>query len=354
MRALVTEGPGAVRRLINLGARFDTDPAGRLELTREGGHLRDRIAHAGGDATGAEISRALVAAVSGQAGIELVENALALDLLTAADGAAQGITLHVMGEGQRGGVGAALAPAVVLATGGLGQVFSATTNPSVATGDGIGLALRAGAEVADLEFVQFHPTVLWIGRDAVGQQPLVSEAVRGEGAVLVDDAGERFLVGQHPLAELAPRDVVAKAIMRRMRETGAPHVWLDGRSLGAAAVGAPVPHDPRLVPCPRRRPRDRAGPRRAGAALCVRGRTYRRPTGAPPCRGCSRAGSAPAPGCTARTGSPRTRCWKAWSSRRGSGTILAAGLPLRREPVPHDYLPGLLSTAVPAARCRRR
>jgi L-aspartate oxidase len=232
--ALVTEGPGAVRRLINLGARFDTDPAGRIELTREGGHLRDRIAHAGGDATGAEISRALVAAVRGQAGIELVENALALDLLMDETGAAQGITLHVMGEGQRGGVGAVLAPAVVLATGGLGQVFSATTNPSVATGDGVALALRAGAEVADLEFVQFHPTVLWVGADAVGQQPLVSEAVRGEGAVLVDDDDVRFMVGLHPLAELAPRDVVAKAIMRRMRETGAAHVWLDGRALGAA------------------------------------------------------------------------------------------------------------------------
>jgi L-aspartate oxidase len=233
VHVLVTEGPQAVRRLINLGARFDTDPAGRIELTREGGHLRDRIAHAGGDATGAEISRALVAAVDGQAGIELVENALALDLLMDETGAAQGVSLHVMGEGQRGGVGAALAPAVVLATGGLGQVFTASTNPSVATGDGVALALRAGAEVADLEFVQFHPTVLWVGSESLGQQPLVSEAVRGEGAFLVDDDGVRFMLGQHPLADLAPRDVVAKAIMRRMRESGAPHVWLDGRALGA-------------------------------------------------------------------------------------------------------------------------
>jgi L-aspartate oxidase len=232
VRALVTEGPDAVRRLIALGARFDTDAAGDIALTREGGHLRDRIAHAGGDATGAEISRALVAAVAGKAGIELIENALALDLLVDDRGAAQGLTLHVMGEGQRDGVGAVLAPAVVLATGGLGQVFSLSTNPSVATGDGMALALRAGAVVADLEFVQFHPTVLWLGADATGQQPLVSEAVRGEGAVLRDDAGERFMVGQHPLADLAPRDVVAKAIMRRMRETGAKHVWLDAREFG--------------------------------------------------------------------------------------------------------------------------
>ena len=232
VRTLVTEGPGAVRRLIALGARFDTDETGDIALTREGGHLRDRIAHAGGDATGAEISRALVAAVEGRAGIELIENALALDLLLDDRGAAQGLTLHVMGEGQRDGVGAVLAPAVVLATGGLGQVFSLSTNPSVATGDGMALALRAGAAVADLEFVQFHPTVLWLGSDATGQQPLVSEAVRGEGAVLRDDAGVAFMQGQHPLADLAPRDVVAKAIMRRMRETGAKHVWLDARGFG--------------------------------------------------------------------------------------------------------------------------
>jgi L-aspartate oxidase len=232
VHALAVEGPDAVRRLIALGARFDTDSTGEIALTREGGHLRDRIAHAGGDATGAEISRALVAAVAGHAGIELVENALALDLLLDARGAAQGITLHVMGEGQRGGVGAVLAPVVVLATGGLGQVFNASTNPAVATGDGVALALRAGAEVADLEFVQFHPTVLWLGGAARGQQPLVSEAVRGEGAVLRDDDGVRFMVGQHDLADLAPRDVVAKGIMRRMRETGAKHVWLDARGFG--------------------------------------------------------------------------------------------------------------------------
>ena len=234
VRALVTEGPGAVRRLIEIGARFDTDESGGIALTREGGHLRDRIAHAGGDATGAEISRALVAAVAGRAGIEVIVNALALDLLLDDRGAAQGLTLHVMGEGQRDGVGAVLAPAVILATGGLGQVFSLSTNPPVATGDGVAIALRAGAVVADLEFVQFHPTVLWLGSDATGQQPLVSEAVRGEGAVLRDDDGVRFMEGQHPLEDLAPRDVVAKAIMRRMRETGAKHVWLDARGFGNA------------------------------------------------------------------------------------------------------------------------
>jgi L-aspartate oxidase len=234
VRALVTEGPDAVRELATLGTAFDREPSGELSLTREGGHLRNRIAHAGGDATGAEISRALVEAVLGDPGIEVVEHALALDLLRSADGWAAGVTLHVMGEGSEEGVGAALGRAVVLASGGFGQVFAQTTNPSVATGDGVALALRAGAEVADMEFVQFHPTVLYLGPSAHGQQPLVSEAVRGEGAFLVDDEGERFMLGRHPLADLAPRDVVAKAITRRMRQTGQPHVWLDARHFGPA------------------------------------------------------------------------------------------------------------------------
>ncbi|GAA2779461.1 L-aspartate oxidase [Kitasatospora paracochleata] len=233
VRALVTEGPDAVRRLIAVGAAFDRDEAGEILLTREGGHHRRRIAHAGGDATGAEISRALVAAVRSDPGVELIEHALVLDLLTDADGHAAGLTLHVMGEGQRDGVGAIRARAVVLATGGMGQVFSATTNPAVSTGDGVALALRAGAEVTDLEFVQFHPTVLWLGPEAEGQQPLVSEAVRGEGAHLVDGDGVRFMVGQHELNELAPRDIVAKAITRRMQEQGAEHMYLDGRHFGA-------------------------------------------------------------------------------------------------------------------------
>jgi L-aspartate oxidase len=231
--ALVNEGPDCVRSLMDLGAHFDLDSSGAIALTREGGHHRDRIAHAGGDATGAEISRALVAAVALDPGIELIEGALVLDLLRDEDGGAQGVTLHVMGQGQRDGVGAALAPVVVLATGGFGQVFAQTTNPAVATGDGVALALRAGARVADMEFVQFHPTVMWLGPRARGQQPLVSEAVRGEGAYLLDSAGERFMVDVHPMAELAPRDVVARAIKRRMIETGEPHVWLDGRMFGA-------------------------------------------------------------------------------------------------------------------------
>ncbi|MDT4969880.1 MAG: L-aspartate oxidase, partial [Pseudonocardiales bacterium] len=232
VRVLVREGPAAVRELAQIGARFDRTRDGALSLTREGGHHRDRIAHAGGDATGAEIERALVTRVLDATGVEVIEHALVLDLLHHASGAVAGVTLHVMGEGQRDGVGAIRARAVVLATGGIGQVYAATTNPSVSTGDGVAAALRAGAVVRDLEFVQFHPTVTWLGPRSRGQQPLVSEAVRGEGAFLVDDSGERFLRGQHELADLAPRDVVAKAIVRRMRETGAEHVWLDARAFG--------------------------------------------------------------------------------------------------------------------------
>ena len=231
-RVLVVEGPNAIRRLISRGANFDKTSTGAIALTREGGHHRDRIAHAGGDATGAEISRALVDAIANDPNIQLIENALVLDLLQDETGAAQGVTLHVMGQGMHDGVGAVLAPAVILATGGIGQIFSQSTNPKVATGDGIALALRAGATLADLEFIQFHPTVLFLGSEAKGQQPLISEAVRGEGAFLVDDEGKRFMQGVHPQADLAPRDIVSIAIMKKMIEKNLSHVWLDARKLG--------------------------------------------------------------------------------------------------------------------------
>jgi L-aspartate oxidase len=236
VRVLVTEGPDEVAKLINRGAEFDRDLAGRLELTREGGHMRDRIAHAGGDATGAEIERALIAAVTADRGIEIVEHALVLDLIPAEVGpgeqpAVAGVTLHVLGEGTRGGVGAVHARAVVLATGGIGQIYAVTTNPPVSTGDGVAAALRAGARLRDIEFIQFHPTVLYLGAGARGQLPLVSEAVRGEGGLLVNARGERFMVGKHQLAELAPRDVVAKQIMKEMAADGVDHVYVDGRML---------------------------------------------------------------------------------------------------------------------------
>jgi len=231
VKVLVSEGPEAVRKLIARGAVFDKSETGEIALTREGGHLRNRILHAGGDATGAEVSRALLAAVSNDPGIEVIEHALVLDALKTKAGRVCGVTIHVIGEGTRDGVGQILARAVVLATGGLGQVYSQTTNPSVSTGDGVALALRAGADVADVEFIQFHPTVLYMGEGSRGQQPLISEAVRGEGAILVNDRGERFMRGVHPLADLAPRDIVAKEISRQMQLTGSHHVWLDARTI---------------------------------------------------------------------------------------------------------------------------
>jgi L-aspartate oxidase len=243
VRALVTEGPDRVRELVARGANFDTTPAGDINLTREGGHHRDRIVHAGGDATGAEVSRALVAqleAIRNDPGIEVIEHAMVVDMLTAGPtpdgrpGKVCGVTLHVIGEGTRDGVGAALAKAVIVATGGIGQVFRSSTNPASATGDGIATAIRAGAAVADIEFVQFHPTVLWEGSGARGQLPLISEAVRGEGAYLLNGDGERFMVGRHELAELAPRDVVSRNIVAQMKEEGSENVFLDCRHLGGA------------------------------------------------------------------------------------------------------------------------
>jgi len=232
VRVLVEEGPARVRELIRLGAEFDRHPDGSLMLTREGGHRADRIVHAGGDATGAEVQRALHEAVRRDPWIRLVEHALVLDLLRSADGRACGLTLHVLGEGSEDGVGAILARAVVLATGGMGQIYSSTTNPSVSTGDGVALAMRAGATVTDVEFVQFHPTSFVSAAVTSVQRPLISEALRGEGAHLVDESGKRFMIGQHELAELAPRDVVAKGIHRVLLATGADHVYLDARHLG--------------------------------------------------------------------------------------------------------------------------
>jgi len=237
VRVLCTEGPVRLRELVSLGATFDRDPSGELSLTREGGHTRDRIVHAGGDATGAEVQRALISAVRAHPAIRLIEHALVLDLLRTADGRAAGLTLHVLGEGTQDGVGAVHARAVVLATGGMGQVFASTTNPPVSTGDGVALALRAGAAISDLEFVQFHPTVLYLGPGSTGQQPLVSEAMRGEGAFLVDGSGRRVITAHdHPLADLAPRDVVSKAIHRRLLARGDDHVFLDARGVGEASL----------------------------------------------------------------------------------------------------------------------
>jgi L-aspartate oxidase len=222
--SILADGPAAVAALRARGTVFD-GPPDRLARTREGGHRAFRVVHAGGDATGAEVERALVAAVVDRR-LPLLTGHTAVDVVRTACGRVAG--LAVLDDHGRPGV--LRAPAVLLATGGYGQLFASTTNPETATGDGVALALRAGAAAADLEFVQFHPTVLYDG-PATGRRPLVTEAVRGEGAVLLDRAGRRFLAGVHPLADLAPRDVVAAAITRQLIATGAECVHLDARAI---------------------------------------------------------------------------------------------------------------------------
>jgi L-aspartate oxidase len=246
VRRLVVEGPAAVERLAALGARFDTGPDGRVALTREGGHSRARIVHAGGDATGAEVQRALQAALaagSRHEDVTTLEDAFLLDLLRGPDGDVRGAAVALLdAAGSCRSVGLVHARATVLATGGLGQAFASTTNPAAVTGDGIAAALRAGAELADLEFVQFHPTVFaGSGGDAEGRRLLVSEAVRGEGAVLVDAEGASVMAGAHRLADLAPRDVVSATMAAAMRERGVDHLFLDARTLGGATLLARFP-----------------------------------------------------------------------------------------------------------------
>jgi L-aspartate oxidase len=232
VRVLVEESPGAVADLQRLGARLDLAPDGHPALTREGGHSRNRIVHAGGDASGVEVTRTLGAALRAR-GIEVLEHTAALDALRTADGDVVGLRVARIEGGALVDHGELRARAVVLATGGYGQVYAAASAPAGTTGDGLALALRAGAEVADVEMVQFHPTVLWTGPSAEGQQTLISEAVRGEGAVLVDGSGRRIMVGAHPLADLAPRDVVSATIAAHLAATGDQHVRLDATALGA-------------------------------------------------------------------------------------------------------------------------
>jgi len=210
---LTEEGPRRIARLLDLGAHFDRSPDGRLSLGREAAHGRRRILHAGGDATGTELVRTLAEAVRREPAVEIFEMTFAVDLLRedTEDGGVTGL-VALGPEGRQ----LFLAPAVVLATGGLGRLYLHTTNPPEATGDGLAMAARAGAELTDVEFVQFHPTALAAGTIGGDPMPLLTEALRGEGAVLLDGQGRRFMPGEHPDAELAPRDVVARAIWRRL------------------------------------------------------------------------------------------------------------------------------------------
>ncbi len=217
---LVREGPDRVRELVEAGARFDRTAAGGFKLGKEAAHSRRRIVHARGDQTGAEISRTLIERVQASPNVKVLETARVLDLILV-DGRCIGVRAAIDGRPVE-----VIADAVVLATGGLGQVFRHTTNPTVATGDGFAIAHRAGARMADMEFVQFHPTAL-----ATSENPLalISEAVRGEGATLLDGTGRRFMPEKHKLAELAPRDIVAREIFRAQVRSGVVH--LDARAI---------------------------------------------------------------------------------------------------------------------------
>ncbi len=229
VRVLVDEGPERVNALIALGAMFDRDEQGHLELAREGGHSLARIVHAGGTATGAEIERALVAAVKRTATV-IHERAFALDLVVSG-GRCRGVR-SMNADGTVVEVGARN---VLLATGGAGQLFAVTTNPIESTGDGIAMALRSGIAVADTEFVQFHPTALHHPR---APRPLLSEALRGHGALLRDVNGERFV------DELLPRDEVSRAMTRRMLDLEVEHCLLDATGLEHFAQRFPtLAHD---------------------------------------------------------------------------------------------------------------
>jgi L-aspartate oxidase len=244
--ALVAEAPGEIARLTARGARLE-----RTVLHLEGGHSRNRIVTAGGDAIGAEVHRVLRAALQASR-VQVLTRCVVLDALTGDRGPVGGVLAGIVGQDGVLRVGAVTAAAVVLATGGFGQAYATTTNPAGLTGDGLALAARAGAELRDVEFVQFHPTVLWQD-GARGQCPLITEALRGAGAVLVDAAGRPVMAGRHPLGDLAPRDVVAAAMQQRMAQGDQhsgdgpdDHLWLDATRLGRAVLDRDFPTVVRL------------------------------------------------------------------------------------------------------------
>lgn len=240
VRVLCDEGPARVRDLIRFGVAFDRGDSG-LERGLEAAHSRARIVHAGGDATGAAIEAALVGTVRRRA-VRIDERTMLLDLLVEPGDDGRPAVVGARLLDAHGAVVERRADAVVLATGGSGRLYRHTTNPDVATGDGVAAAWRAGAAVADLEFTQFHPTAL-----AAPGTPLISEAVRGEGAVLRDAAGRRFMPEEHPDAELAPRDVVARAVWRHMAAQGGRPVRLDATALGGAFLADRFPGLDRVV-----------------------------------------------------------------------------------------------------------
>lgn len=225
---LVQEGPEQIQQLLEWGLPFDGNERG-LFLTREGAHTQDRVVHAGGDATGHLLQKLLMERVEGEPRIQVKEYAQGVDLLVEEGRVLGALYLDIRTRTLK----ALLAPVVILATGGLGQIYRQTSNPAVATGDGMAMAYRAGLPVMDMEFIQFHPTTLY----QPGQENfLISEAVRGEGARLLNRRGERFMESIHPLQDLAPRDIVARAIFQQMQKESSPFLYLDLRPLGKGAM----------------------------------------------------------------------------------------------------------------------
>ncbi|MCL2587978.1 MAG: L-aspartate oxidase [Oscillospiraceae bacterium] len=226
VQVLVDEGPDDIRTLVEMGVPFDQDELGGLRNTREGGHRRRRVLHAGGDATGRETVKALSARADRRENVTLMGRTFLVDVLLDDTGTVCGALIH-----SKGAYRVIRTRHLVIATGGIGQVYKTSTNPEVATGDGIAAAVRAGAKLADMEFVQFHPTGLW-QENQTGQAFLVSETLRGEGGILKNADGVAFMEGVHELKDLAPRDIVARAIHHEMTRTGAEHVYLDIRHRG--------------------------------------------------------------------------------------------------------------------------
>jgi L-aspartate oxidase len=234
VHTLVEEGPAAIQDLIEWGAEFDREGQ-KLSFTREGAHSRNRILHAHGDSTGREIARTLYRKAASLSNVRFESYSAITDLLIANDrGNAEGRAAGaVIFDEKSGALRDVRSRAVLLATGGLGRVFKETTNPDVATGDGVAMAWRAGAEIGNIEFVQFHPTALHVEG---APRFLLSEALRGEGAILRNIEGEAFMKRYHPLMDLAPRDVVSRSIVTEMRRTNSPHVWLDLTSRDAEFI----------------------------------------------------------------------------------------------------------------------
>ena len=235
VRMIVEHGPKRLRELLDWGMKLDLSPDGSPQLGREGGHDTARIVHAGGDETGRELARTLADRAQKTANLRLFEKCFALDLITPSDEPGSPV-MGAVTHHPKHGLQMIWAKATILASGGSGMLFRETTNPAPATADGLAMAYRAGATLADMAFVQFHPTTLYL---AGASRSLISEAVRGAGAHLLDLSGHRFMTDVHPLAELAPRDVVSQAIVRQLAKQGGSHVWLDCRHIGGFASKFP-------------------------------------------------------------------------------------------------------------------